>query len=347
MKGHRSVPTRNPSKSRVSGLASRVLYWQAHRSSGLPPPRASCGAFLFVALVSCGGRAPQPDIPSPPARIREGAPFEAKLRDDHPLVGRIWSRGQFIERDALEAELASARFVLLGEKHDAPDHHRLQRELIVAIVKRGGKPSVVFEMVDADAQSKLDGAKTADELAEATGWNKGGWEWPLYKPIVELALARSLPIVAGNYPRAKFMGVPTDSEDKKRLLADVPYPPGEQDRLDEELLASHCGMLKKDHLPKMVDIQRLRDGQMAERMLAQKTAVLIAGSGHARKDRGVPWVLSQKTGDKTFSLAFVEVEKGLDAPERYAEGFRARALPFDAVWFTPALNDDDPCAKMK
>jgi uncharacterized iron-regulated protein len=205
---------------------------------------------------------------------------------------------------------------------------------------------VVFEMVDADAQEKIDFAKTADELAEATRWNKGGWERPLYQPIVAFALEHSLPIVAGNYPRAKFMGVPIDAEDKKRLLADVPYPAGEQDRLDEELLASHCGMLKKEHLPKVVDIQRLRDGQMAERLLAHSVAVLVAGSGHARADRGVPWVLSQKTKDKTFSLAFVEVEAGRDTPASYAELFHAKALPFDAVWFTPALADEDPCAKM-
>jgi hypothetical protein len=147
------------------------------------------------------------------------------------------------------------------------------------------------------------------------------------------------------------MGVPIDEADKKRLFVDVPYPAGESQHLDEELLASHCGMMKKEHLPKMVDIQRLRDGEMAAQLQTRATeggAVLIAGSGHARADRGVPWVLRQREpGAKTLALAFLEVEAGLDAPERYAPLFHAESIPFDAVWFTPALDDEDPCAKMK
>ena len=79
-------------------------------------------------------------------------------------------------------------------------------------------------------------------------------------------------------------------------------------------------------------------------------AVLIAGAGHARTDRGVPWVLAQlpkSKGQKTFSLGFVEVAAGATDPSAYAAAYGGKALPFDAVWFTPALDDEDPCAGMK
>ncbi len=257
-----------------------------------------------------------------------------------------------MHRATLEEELAKARYVLLGEKHDAPDHHRLQRELIASLTARGRKPAIVFEMIDADAQARVDEARKggADSIADATGWNKGGWDWPLYRPIVTFALEQSLPIIAGNYPRAKFMGVPIDKDDETRLLATVPYPAGEEERLRAELLASHCGMLKEEHLPKMVAIQRLRDGQMAERMVSAEKAdgvVLIAGSGHVRTDRGVPWVLRQRDPNvKLAAVAFIEVEAKQDTPASYAANFHANALPFDYVWFTPALADEDPCAKM-
>jgi len=348
-------PPRKYAKLLTWKLASSVLYAETHRSRGLPPPRPRCGAFfLFALIVGCAGKPPA--APRPPAAItREGGPFAATLRADHALAGRIWSRTRntFIDRATLESELAIARFVLLGEKHDAPDHHRLQRELIAAIVSRGRKPAIVFEMLEVDAQEKLDAARAngADAIADATAWNKSGWDWPLYRPIVSFALDQKLPILAGNYPRAKFMGVPMDVEDVKRLGAALPYPEGEEARLRAELMASHCGMLTEERLPKMVTIQRLRDGQMAERMVSAEQAdsvALIAGSGHVRTDRGVPWVLHQRAPNaKTFSLAFVEVEAGLDTPARYATGFHAAALPFDAVWFTPALADEDPCAKMK
>ena len=313
-------------KSRRAKLASSVLYRQAHRSRGLPPPRACCGAFFFVALTALGcGGAPRPVAPHPPVATvtREGAPFAATLRKEHALVGRIWSRarGAFIDRKTLESDAASARFVLLGEKHDAPDHHRLQRETIAALVAHGRKPSIVFEMVDSDAQPKVDAARAEgeDAIADATGWNKGGWDWPLYRPIVSFALEQKLPIIAGNYPRAKFMGVPIDANDVERLGAAAPYPAGEDASLRTELLASHCGMLTEERLPKMVAIQRLRDGQMASAMASTTSdaVVLVAGSGHVRADRGVPWVLRQRDpGAKVLALAFLEVEAGLDAPER-------------------------------
>jgi len=45
-----------------------------------------------------------------------------------------------------------------------------------------------------------------------------------------------------------------------------------------------------------------------------------------------------------FSLAFVEVADGQDAPAGYGESWGKPRPPFDAVWFTPRANDDDPCA---
>jgi len=73
--------------------------------------------------------------------------------------------------------------------------------------------------------------------------------------------------------------------------------------------------------------------------------VLIAGAGHVRGDRGVPFYIArQKPGTRVASIAWLEVQKGVENPAAYAEGFAAERLPFDFVWFTPRANDDDPCA---
>ncbi len=45
-----------------------------------------------------------------------------------------------------------------------------------------------------------------------------------------------------------------------------------------------------------------------------------------------------------MSLAFVEVDAAADEPAAYAGRF-AGALPFDYVWFTPRIDDVDPCAR--
>jgi Haem-binding uptake, Tiki superfamily, ChaN len=57
----------------------------------------------------------------------------------HPLTGRIWDTraARFLTEDALIDRLVPARFVLLGEQHDNPDHHGLQGQVIRALVGRG------------------------------------------------------------------------------------------------------------------------------------------------------------------------------------------------------------------
>jgi uncharacterized iron-regulated protein len=65
--------------------------------------------------------------------------------------------------------------------------------------------------------------------------------------------------------------------------------------------------------------------------------VLIAGNGHVRKDRGVPWYLAQlRPAARIVSIGLIEVEDDLDDA--------GDDLPYDYVWFTPRVDDADPCA---
>ena len=97
--------------------------------------------------------------------------------------------------------------------------------------------------------------------------------------------------------------------------------------------------------------QRARDATLGESVLEgakDGRAVLIAGAGHVRTDRGAGAWLAQRRPDKRLvAIAFVEVEDGSDAPADYAARFHADTLPFDYVWFTPRASNDDPCAAMK
>jgi uncharacterized iron-regulated protein len=89
---------------------------------------------------------------------------------------------------------------------------------------------------------------------------------------------------------------------------------------------------------------------MAERLVAGQRdgAVLIAGAGHVRTDRGVPAYLATRVPDASVaSVAFVEVASGAVAPADYAGRFGAARLPFDFVWFTARADDADPCARLR
>ncbi len=318
-------------------------------------------AFAFGSLVACRApvtTTPPPALPTPTAPVPP--PWTSTLDRDLPLVGKVWqpATAAMVEPSAVLAACARADFVLLGEKHDNPDHHRLQANAIAALVHAGRKPAVLLEMLEPDsdavvARYRATPGAAALGLGAAVGWDRTGWPpWPTYLPIAEVAFDAGLPLLSANLAHDDVRSIArhgkegVDAETSARLGLDRPMPAPLEASLEEELRGSHCGQLPEAMVAPMALAQRARDGQMAARLIgAPGPAVLIAGAGHTRTDRGVPQRLAAlRPGAAIVSVAFVEVEAGLPTPAAYAARFNASSLPFDFVWFTPRANDDDPCA---
>jgi uncharacterized iron-regulated protein len=290
-------------------------------------------------------------------------PWQARFGRDHPLTGRIWDVGgaRFIDPEALAARLAAARFVLLGESHENPDHHALQAWVVRTLVAAGRRPAVAFEMLttaQAPALARHLAAAPGDAagLGEAVGWRQSGWpDWRYYQPIAEAGLAAGLPLVAANIPlptaRALTRGEAggLDAGLAARYGLDRPLPPDVEQAMLAELRESHCGQAPERLLPGMIAAQRARDAQMADSLLGAQAdgAVLVAGAGHVRTDRGAPAFLRLRDPQaRVAALAFLEVRPGAATPGDYAARFEGR-LPFDFVWFTPRADDEDPCARFE
>ena len=63
---------------------------------------------------------------------------------------------------------------------------------------------------------------------------------------------------------------------------------------------------------------------------------------------GIPVYLRAKAPDKrVISIAFVEVDKQKTEPQSYAPAYPDGRLPFDYVWFTDRVDDEDACEKFK
>lgn len=308
---------------------------------------ARCGSLLVLAVATSLGCGPS----RPAAAPATGGPWLATADAAHPLVGRIWdpSRSEFTSSDELIARASAASYVLLGERHDHADHHRLQARLLKGVVRARRTPALAVEMVDVDEQPLLDAAPAEPgAFAVAIGWEARGFApFASYRPVFEVALGEELRVLGANLPRAKAREVARgglgalDDEARRRLSLDAPVPPDEARARQDELRVAHCDSLPAGLLPTMADAQRARDAQMAAVLAsvpAAQGAVLIAGAGHVRRDRGVPAHLARRLpGATVMSIAFVEVERDKLDPGDYG------ALPFDAVWFTPRLDDLDPC----
>ena len=283
---------------------------------------------------------------------------------DHALVGRIWDvrAERFVTESDLADDAAIAMFVLLGEKHDNPDHHLLQSKVLAALVERGRRPVVAYEMLTTDQAPALSAhlqehPRDASGLGDAVGWEMSGWPtWKQYQPIADVALKNGLPLTAVS-PSREIIGIirneglkGLDAEIVVRTALDRPLDPKVQAAMEDEIREAHCGYLPERAVPSVVRMQRVRDAIMADNWasasLQADGGVLIAGAGHARNDRGVPTVLSRlRLEARSVSISFLEVRDDWIMPEAYAELFGVTALPFDFVWFTPRLEDADACEK--
>ena len=343
--------------------------WGKHKAHILPAA-AMTVLVAILALGACRATAHAKEAPNP---ITVGEPpvadWASRFGRAHPLAGRLWQPAarQFVEPAALIAALAKAEFVLLGEKHDNADHHRIQAWITRALLAQGRKLAVAFEMFTADhapmiakhlAKAPRDGAG----LGPATGWSKRGWpRWRHYRPIAQAALDTGLPIIAADLSRATVMTI--FSKGYGGLAPDVvsrlglgrPLPPAMRAAMTDDIFQSHCGYLPRDRTGSMVAVQRARDAHLARWVAKALGAaerldgvILVTGTGHARRDRGVPMHLAHMApGRSVVTLGLVEAGQGHNDPAAYGERFGAKAPPFDFVWFTARHDNADPCQKFK
>ena len=76
--------------------------------------------------------------------------------------------------------------------------------------------------------------------------------------------------------------------------------------------------------------------------------ILIAGSGHVRKDLGVPHYLKKRHPKaRITSITWLEVDKLASNINDYAEYIGDNNKRFDYTWFTAQADRPDPCEQMK
>ncbi len=279
------------------------------------------------------------------------------LASSHPLVDRIWlpAEEQYTEQSALFTTLGEYRFVLVGEHHGHPDHHRIQADIIAALASQGREPVVAMEMLDMEQATALDRvqqqpAPNPRDIAAAVDWESSGWpDWELYEPIAAAALENGLRIVAANLPLDQVRAVAREGveylpDEKIRALGlDQPLTPAAEATLRRRLDSTHCGNMPDEALDAMLAAQRLRDAFMAARLMSEAPpdgAILMAGSGHVEIAIGVPVYLARAREMSHYTVALVPVIDGRRSPQDYAGGF-------DALWFTGPHPSPppDPCVR--
>lgn len=243
------------------------------------------------------------------------------------------------------ASSSAAQITLMGEVHDNPDGHRQRADALRGEVEAGFRPALLMEQFDRENQATLTQAQAkcsdADCVIAAAGGKR--WDWPLYKPVIELALKYRLPLIAANVSRAdagKVIGgglsAALDDATIRQFKLDQPLPADLAAQQRQAVVDGHCGKFPEEMMPGMVNAQVARDVWMAK-LLAEHSAsgaVLLAGNGHVRKDVGVPRWLSLVTPVKPHVVGYVEKAEPGDA------------AAYDETHVIPAHQRPDPCAEL-
>lgn len=292
---------------RILLLSCLLLLGACHRQLALPPPA------LLVPVSE-----EQADV----GRIVELA------------SGKTLSPQQLLER------LAPASWVLVGERHDHPDHHSLQLWLLRELSRLRPQGSVLMEMLSPGQQERVQqvqqqarAGEAPDDLYEALGW-QAGWDWSQYGPLVMHQLRQPYPLLAANLERSEIT----------RIYREQPALEGHRSsaepvkaKLLQTIADSHCGLLPESQLPAMLAVQQQRDRRMAEALqAAPQPGLLLAGAYHVRKDLGAPLHLAD-LGEQDEGVVLILAESGR----------LLNATMADYVWYTAALPEQDHCAKLR
>jgi uncharacterized iron-regulated protein len=240
------------------------------------------------------------------------------------IIGRdrkVLTFGEFTDR------LLDADLICIGETHDSDLHHRVQLQIIKSLAARDDRLGVGMEMFQKPFQPALDdyltGKGTEADFLKATEYQtRWGFEWQLYRPIVEYCRVNHLPVAALNArkeltTRIRTVGVAGLNAEEKKELGDVDYQvKAHRDYWFDRLAQMHGqSNMPADQKERSYQVMTTWDGYMAasaadflrERNL--RRLVVLAGSGHVENGFGIPDRAARRADAKALT---VRVEAGGD-----------------------------------
>lgn len=306
------------------------------------------------------------------------APDEADQEKDAVILDV--ETGHTVDEEALLEKMLGARVIYLGEKHDNPHHHRLQRILVERLIARGQRPALGFEFFSRDQTGWLMNFSVGKPSSFAPHGRdekgtflrkKLGWEtrkdWAFYFPLVALARTHHLPVFGADLPggtrvRLARSGLEGLSAVEKLGLSPTHLQHDDYQTLMKNKLAlAHCGMAKEPLLERLYATWLARNDAMAQAIVLtleerpNDPVVILLGAGHIANDMGVyERVAFLKPGVQQVNLAFQETRQPDPPLSQYTQPVHVGQTTFSPghhfLWFTPPAPDDekqDPCEQMR
>jgi len=270
-------------------------------------PYVNLGAALAVLLLLAGcsatphhahGAAPKAAEPAAAAPDTQGVQATAVLE-----------LAAMPDLEGIIPQLAGRRVVFVGETHDRYDHHLAQLEIIRRLHAIHPRLAIGMEAFQQPFQGVLDDyiAGRLDEQAMLRGteyYQRWGFDYRLYAPILRYAREHGLPVVALNLPAELTRKVAREglaalsAAEQAQLPAEIDRSDSGYERRIREVFEQHPDSGRG--FDSFLEVQLLWDEGMAERAAAyldghpETHMVVLAGTGHIAWGSGIPRRLARR-----------------------------------------------------
>lgn len=184
----------------MTRIVTRIVVSNIDYRSVVGGPRLA--VLMILLLVTVGGVAAQ----APPASVSPGAmPAGHGASAASYTPQRVYDsrHKRYSDFESMLYDLAGHELVFVGEQHDDPATHRLERAILEGLARRRSNITLSLEMFERDVQTPLDdylGGRISEE-----DFLKVARPWPRYKtdyrPLVEFAKAHQWRVIGANIPR--------------------------------------------------------------------------------------------------------------------------------------------------
>ena len=251
--------------------------------------------------------------------------------------------GEEVSLDTLFSALRTQRVIYVGERHDRPEDHAVQNTVLRQLYRDEPSLAIGMEMFQVPFQQPLDdwSAGRIDEtvLRRETEYDdRWGYDFSLYRPMLEFARNHSLEVVALNAPRevahaVAMTGVEGLDPELAATLPELDLDDPEHRALFDQAfdIAEHGG--SEEMVDRFYQAQVVWDETMGSRVAATLEGddapakmVVFAGRVHVHGGLGIP-SRAEKRGAAPFVVVLpvteAELKAELEVPpdERAADFF--------------------------
>ncbi|MFN3531859.1 MAG: ChaN family lipoprotein [Candidatus Brocadia sp.] len=261
--------------------------------------------------------------------------------------------GEKVQFSNLHHFFDCARVLYVGETHANKAAHQVQLKVLNACYEKfGSNIAIGMEMFTRQYQPFLDqwiaGEIDEQKFLEETQWDKEwGYDYTLYKEILDFAREKKIPVIALNAPRevvkmVSKKGLKGLSDEEKRQLPEIDTTDFFHRVYLERAVREHMVDRSAD-LEKYNDVQCLWEEYMAQTIAnylsswegKDKKFLTFAGNGHIIYDFGIPKRVFRRTFLPYYTIYPAEFHGTKPVAEQDLFLSEIPLEPADFVWVIP------------